>query len=400
MALHEVFGENCPGGSTKVFHETSRRLAAAGHRVTAISRIFPPGSAVPDDGVEYLRYEDIEGASLPRRFNHYKRGIRGLFQKAVAERTPDVVIVHSTMAALGITDALAALDAPVVNYFHSPWHMEYESAMEMDSISGLRRLKTKFFSNVRRRLEKKCLRAADGFVTLSNSMRDIALGVHPFLEDTPSTVIHGAADTGIFHPAENQEEKRGIRERFTLPSDRFIIISSRRMVPRTGLDTLIAAFAVASSRLPKGTVLLLTGDGPIREHLRELALELGVGQQVVFTGHVPIEDLAALYRASDLFVMPTRELEGFGLSTVEAMASGLPAIGTDIGGTGEILGRVSKELLIPDASAEALEKKLLEFANKPDLEEWGALSLEFAKRLFNWDRHAEALLEFARGLRV
>ena len=146
-------------------------------------------------------------------------------------------------------------------------------------------------------------------------------------------------------------------------------------------------------------MLLLTGDGPIREHLRDLAVKLGVDRQVVFTGHVSDEDLAALYRASELFVMPTKELEGFGLSTVEAMASGIPAIGTDIGGTGEILGRVSRELLIPNASAEALEKKLLFWTNSSELKYWGDISMEVARKLFTWERHAKALLDFVRELR-
>ncbi len=395
LVLHEAFGEGCPGGSTRVFHETAIRLARAGHRVTAICQTFPPGSGVPDDGVEYLRYEDIPGGEL-KRFLHRRNATRQAFAEAIGKNgPPDAVVAHSGLAALGLPRELSELNAPMVYYFHSPWHLEYEANVGLDSTRGPgERMRVFLASTLRRKIEAKTIRTARGIATLSHSMWELAAATHPFIRKKPSKVIHGGADHTVFHPDENGKETRKTRKRFNIPDNAFVIISSRRMVPRTGLDNLLAAFAESATKLPKESVLVLSGDGPLKKDLSLTAAKMSVGDKVVFTGHVPETDLAALYRASDLFVMPSRQLEGFGLSTVEAMASGIPALGTNIGGTAEVLGKVSKELLIPGVSSDAIAAKLVDFSNRADLKEWGKRCLDAAKTHFTWEAHTDSLLEF------
>ena len=69
--------------------------------------------------------------------------------------------------------------------------------------------------------------------------------------------------------------------------------------------------------------------------------------KVRLTGMIPRDVLPSYYRAADVFVLPTLSIEGFGLVTIEALATGLPVLGTPVGGTVEILKGVDESLLFP-----------------------------------------------------
>jgi glycosyltransferase involved in cell wall biosynthesis len=84
--------------------------------------------------------------------------------------------------------------------------------------------------------------------------------------------------------------------------------------------------------------LVVAGAGYLAEDLRRRADELGVAEAVVFPGFVADDDLPELYRAADLFVLPTLEMEGFGIVTVEAFASGVPVVATPVGANPEVAG--------------------------------------------------------------
>ena len=81
---------------------------------------------------------------------------------------------------------------------------------------------------------------------------------------------------------------------------------------------------------------------------------------------VPRETLPLYFRVADLFVLPTTAIEGFGLVTAEALASGLPVIGTPVGATKEILALVDQDLLFEGTSPECLAKGMEHFLNNPE----------------------------------
>jgi glycosyltransferase involved in cell wall biosynthesis len=152
-----------------------------------------------------------------------------------------------------------------------------------------------------------------------------------------------------------------------------------------GIDLLLRAAA----RVP-GLQVVVGGDGPLRGELEALAASLKVPAK--FVGYVPDDDLPALYRAADLFVLPTRALEGFGLVAIEAMACGTPALGTPVGAIPEVLGPLG--LVFRDVTVEAIEEGLRRFfdARDPDL---GKRCREHVAARYDWGRvveQAEALL--------
>ena len=100
--------------------------------------------------------------------------------------------------------------------------------------------------------------------------------------------------------------------------------------------------------------LAIAGSGSLAAGLERLARELGVADSVFFLGRVPDDDLPALYAAADLFVLPTVAYEGFGMATIEALASGTPVVGTPVGATPELLRGLDPRLVASGSGPEEL----------------------------------------------
>jgi len=124
--------------------------------------------------------------------------------------------------------------------------------------------------------------------------------------------------------------RSSLRDQFS-PDDRVLMhISNFRPVKR--VRDVVRVFARVHQEVP--SVLVMVGDGPDRVHAEAEARELGVEHRVFFLGK--IETVAPLLSAADLFLIPSQS-ESFGLSALEALASGVPVIGTDAGGLPEVV---------------------------------------------------------------
>jgi glycosyltransferase involved in cell wall biosynthesis len=140
----------------------------------------------------------------------------------------------------------------------------------------------------------------------------------------------------------------------------------------------------------------VAGTGSRADELRQQAAALGVENTVDFVGFVDDTRLTAYYQAADAFVLPTRELEGFGLVTVEALACGTPVLGTPVGATPEILAPLDPALLFRDASvaaiADGLDHFLCGFAADPALAAaLRASCRRYVESQYGWDRAVTAL---------
>ena len=140
-------------------------------------------------------------------------------------------------------------------------------------------------------------------------------------------VIPNFIDPSVY---DRTKYKESLREQFS-PADRVVMhISNFRPVKR--VRDVVRVFARIHEQI--SSVLVMVGDGPDRVHAEAEARELGVEDRVFFLGK--IETVAALLSAADLFLLPTQS-ESFGLSALEALASGVPVIGTDAGGLPEVV---------------------------------------------------------------
>ncbi len=115
-----------------------------------------------------------------------------------------------------------------------------------------------------------------------------------------------------------------------------------------------------------------------------------------FLGFIPDNELPLYYQSSDGFVLPTRELEGFGLVAVEALACGTPVLGTPVGAIPEILGDLQPDLLFEGIGPEAIARGILKHLERAESDPQGYEALrrrcrEYATARFGWDRIVERL---------
>jgi len=130
-----------------------------------------------------------------------------------------------------------------------------------------------------------------------------------------------------------------------------------------GFDEIIEALPGLLSRIPQ-IAYLIVGDGDDRPRLEAKAKELGVGEQVVFAGFIPEAEKADHYRLADAFVMPGRG-EGFGIVFLEAMACGIPVVGSKIDGSREALRDGALGILVDPRRPDEILAGVLQALQQP-----------------------------------
>jgi phosphatidylinositol alpha-1,6-mannosyltransferase len=150
-------------------------------------------------------------------------------------------------------------------------------------------------------------------------------------------------DTNYFQP---KKPNPALIARYQLEGRR-VIVCVARLVHRKGQDQLIKALPSILEKFPD-TILLIVGQGPIEQMLRNSARQLGVTHKVIFTGRVPHGDLADYICLGEVFAMPVRsrffgfEVEGLGIAYLEASACGLPVVvGNSGGATDAVIDQVT-----------------------------------------------------------
>ena len=133
----------------------------------------------------------------------------------------------------------------------------------------------------------------------------------------------------------------------------------RNLRSRMGLDVLLEAVASMKQREPE-VRLSIVGVGPLFASLRETTERLGLTANVEFLGRVPDDELPGLYRQGDVSVLPSREREGLGLGLLEALASGVPTVGTPVGGIPEVIEGIHPGWIAKEAGAEAIASAALQ----------------------------------------
>lgn len=153
------------------------------------------------------------------------------------------------------------------------------------------------------------------------------------------------------------------RARLGLPPEAYVVAGIGRLVPIKGFDLLVEALAEVAARVPDTHVLLI-GEGAEREALEARAAELGVAERLHITGSVT--DVIGRLAGADVLAAPSRN-EGMGRVLVEAMALGLPVVGTRVGGIADVILDNECGLLVPSDDASALANALIALGRDPAL---------------------------------
>lgn len=323
------------GGEGRVFSELLRTLPQAGCVFEGLVA-GPIDVAQSTDGMVHAFAG--ANASLFARF----QGVRHSFRSILRRRRPSVIATHFALYAFPVSNI--AVDIPRITHFHGPW--ADESAAEGASSYASR---AKFL------LEQFVYRRAAHTIVLSRAFARLAADRYGIPPES-ITVIPGSVDLKRFNIINS---KHAARAMLGLPQNRRILVSVRRLVHRMGLIALVEAVPDIIHRYPD-MLLVIAGQGPLESSLKERVRVLGLGASVRFLGFVPDNDLPMLYRAADINVVPTSQLEGFGLVAAEALACGTPSMVTPVGGLPEVVEPLAKSLVLPSIDKAGIAKGLID----------------------------------------
>jgi glycosyltransferase involved in cell wall biosynthesis len=238
---------------------------------------------------------------------------------------------------------------------------------------------------------RRACRWADGLIFVSRSAQSDFIARVGTPRGVSAVVYHGIGKT--FQPAHDEAAIARVRDRYGLPSRYVLYIGT--VEPRKNLERLVQALATVMPSDPDLSLVIAGMMGWHQEHLPRLIESLGLKSHVYFPGFIAEEDKAHLITGCTLFVYPSL-YEGFGLPVLEALASAVPTITSNISSLPEVAGNAA--LLVDPKDTAALAGAMRAILSDPVLvSELCGKGPEQAKK-FTWQRAAEETMAFYTAL--
>jgi len=311
-------------GLNRYFHGFVSGLAASGDEVLAaaydVSRFLVTERLV-------VRSLGNKADGLVQRFRTQRAAVL-----ACLSTEPDLAAFHYVPSTIGSLHALGKV--PLICHFHGPLSAERR-------FEGQNRVMTYLMAL----MERAAFCRARHFIVLSHAFAKTlvsAFSIHP----QRVSVVPGGVDATRFQIRASRREARTV---LGLPGDGRLIVTVRQLLHRKGLSNLIDAAAGIVSAHPEVSFALI-GSGPLEPVLRQQIAKMGLEGNVTLVGPVTDDALALWYRAADFTILPTVALEGFGLSAIESLAAGTPALGAPVNGLVEALEPLSRALVLSGSS--------------------------------------------------
>ena len=150
-----------------------------------------------------------------------------------------------------------------------------------------------------------------------------------------------------------------------------------------GLENLIDAISEARKRIPH-ILCMLGGSGDLAGELRQRIKDRSLEYNVRLLGEIDDADLPAAYRAADFSVVPSQSLEGFGMTTIESLASGTPVLVTPVGGLPEVVAPLAPQCVFDDNSTATIAAVLCECLLGQRSVPTDEACREYATQNFSW----------------
>jgi len=223
-------------------------------------------------------------------------------------------------------------------------------------------------------------------IAVSDPARDFVTRYFP---DFPMHVIPNGVDLGFYKPG--HAPIRHLRD------DLLNILFVGRLEKRKGLGDLLRAYRSIIERIPQ-TRLIIVGDGPLRGRVESYIARHRL-PNVVMAGYVPQNVKPRYYNSADIFCAPATGAESFGIVLLEALASGLPVVATEVPGYMSVLEPGRDSITVQPRNWRELAASLVILARDRELRRrMGDYALHKARR-YSWDRVAAEVVEVYKEAR-
>lgn len=240
---------------------------------------------------------------------------------------------------------------------------------------------------------------ADRIIAVSNSTKNDIKEIFQYPEEKIS-VIHSGFDKRLFEESKLSREK--VLDKFGIRDGNKYILFLGTIEPIKNITRLFEAYKMFKEKCEKEGKkcihkLIVAGkNGWLSQEYRQITKDLGIAKDIIFTGYIIGDELVPLFKNADFFVMPSL-YEGFGMTVLEAFATGTPAIVSNVSSIPEVAGDAA--YLVDPLNTASIADAMFRFATNENLKneyrEKGKKQVE----KFNWEKCARETLEVYRSLK-
>lgn len=326
-----------PGGVQEHVYYLAVNLKKLGHQLT----VFTPhrSSLLPYPGIRSIG--EFSEVSLPIGYDvsFVSKKKNEDYMNIINGKDYDLLHIHDPFMPFLSWELVNKLDLPLITTYHATW--------DSDSITNV-------FNGFIPYLKDSMSSRVKGSIFVSRRTRKCWEEI--LHSRTKKTIIDNGIDRKMFFYKKKRE------------TDKINILFLARIVPKKGLHILLAALKKLTHR-HKNILLTVAGVGPDRERLMKYVKTHKLNPFVKFLGYVDFKDKPVLYQRADIFAAPYSN-EGFGITILEAMATGTPVVGFRNNAFEEILAKYpNPELILEKKNATALAAALEKLINSHKIRE-------------------------------
>ena len=371
------------GGMARRHVELCRRFDDGDETTMSVSTVAAPHAKDFDEQETYNIYRQPFPFERANRFSNQLRWASWL----TSGRSPDFDVIHcGNIRPVGyaVRWANRELRTPYLVYVNGGDLLRERQKAERSAL--------------KRRTAQSIMGHASGIVATSKWVADLTSDVmqQVGIENPPPVAELGlGTDQVRFNPS---RDTGALRRRWGV-GDAPVILTVARLVPHKGQDMGIRAVAALRRDFPELRYVIV-GEGVDEQRLRALAKELGVSDMVGFVGPMRDDELPEAYATSTIYLGASRvdneiNVEGFGISFLEAAASGIPSIGGDSGGVRSAVRDGETGIVVPPTDSDGFTDAIRSLLMNPERrKQMGMAGRRAVESHFNWDRVARDTREF------
>ncbi len=355
------------GGVESHVLELSKHLKKRGHDITVFTTLLD--DTVDSEVVEGIKVKRIKPLTIL-----FSTPINLNIARALEDEEFDIIHGHSPPPLSCFFAAKYSHKADI------PFALTYHCDLELPFLFGP--LMVQIYQ---RTLATYTVKKSQGIITTTDTYGATSRTV--WQED--ARVIPNAVDAHTFNP---HNDGSGVRKKHGIADREKVVLYVGRIVYHKGLQYLVES----ARYLDKGVKYIIGGSGDYMEELKNTVERFGLEDRVIFPGRIPNDELPQYYGASDVFVLPSvSRLEAFGIVALEAMASEVPVVVSDIPGVREVIIEGRHGLLAEPMKAIDIAGKVRTILENPGLaKRMGRAGREVVLERYTWDIVAEQIEEF------
>ncbi|WP_248662876.1 glycosyltransferase family 4 protein [Fuchsiella alkaliacetigena] len=365
------------GGMQKSNYEIVKAIKELGHKVFVLTIKTDQGDKDFDKNQNFS-VERLDKSKKGSYYNLFKR-ISFFFRfyikliKKIKIFNPDKIIVadYFTRNIIGLFPISYKKDIIVIT-----------------SVPGIKKVRNNMLlTGIRNLIIKNCYRKANQVICVSESTKKSLYDYYgqDLFKDKKINIVYRTLDEEYFNNPKKEQGINWIKDKYDIDQSKKIILSVSRMEKEKGIDNVLKVLKRFKLEVGDDFKYIVVGDGNYLDVLKEQTNELGINEEVIFTGRIDFDKVIHFYDLCDIFILPSRRetSESFGRVFAEASARGKPVIANRSGGVVEVVQDKETGFLVdPNNLDEIFSKLKIMYQNEDLCKKLGKKGMKFVRKNF------------------